>query len=94
MDLQLESGEYFLNEQQRKLKKKQEKMAKCVPAYMPACDLGRVLVYIYVCVWVGHWFILDGLDHLTFQPPPIRPNYSFTGRRSARARRRRSGCRT
>lgn len=60
MDLQLESGEYFLNEQQRKLKKKQEKMAKCVPAYMPACDLGRVL-YIYVCVgralvyfgWIG-----------------------------------------
>lgn len=28
VDLQLESGEYFLNEQQRKLKKKQEKMAK------------------------------------------------------------------
>lgn len=28
VDLQLESGEYFLNEQQRKLKKSQEKQAR------------------------------------------------------------------
>ncbi len=40
MDLQLESGEYFLNEHQRKLKKKHEKMAKCVN--QSVCYLGLV----------------------------------------------------